>query len=172
MSIWIALLLASVVAWGDDGVAIPPQEVTYCQLAKDPSSFLGKRIRVRALYVYGFELQMLKSPVCCPLPELKMGVDFDPAMDDRSEKLFHKLDKGMGFALAVFFGRFERITNVSSQLPSGDRFQLTVDTVEKVERSVRSSGRRKDPSWVPRDCTVSISTAAKAELENGTNRHD
>jgi hypothetical protein len=158
-AIWIVVLVMSVAAWGDDSVASNPQDVDYCQLAKDPSSFTGKRIRVRALYVYGFEVQMLKSPACCPVPEPKMGVDFDPAMDDRSEKLFHKLDKGMGFALAVFVGRFERVSNVSSELPSGDRFQFTVDRIEKVEKSVRSSEPGKNPSWVPRDCVVSTATS-------------
>jgi hypothetical protein len=154
LAIWIVLLVMSVAAWGDDRVEINPQDVDYCQLAKDPSSFIGKRIRVRALYAYWFEVQMLKSPGCCPVPEPKMGIDFDPAMDDRSEEMFHKLDKGTGFALAVFVGRFERISNVSSQLPSGDRFQLPVDKIDKVEKSARSSGPGKYPSWVPRDCTV------------------
>jgi hypothetical protein len=60
----------------------------------------------------------------------------------------------MGVAIAVFDGRFERISNASSQFPSGERFQLTVDRIEKVERSVRSSSPSKDPAWVPRDCTV------------------
>jgi hypothetical protein len=114
LAIEVVLVVTVVAAWADDAVKSTPQDVTFCQLAKDPSSFLGKRIRVRALYVFGFELQMLKSPVCCPVSEQKMGVDFDPAMDDQSEKLFHKLDKGMGFALAVFVGRFERVSNVSS----------------------------------------------------------
>jgi hypothetical protein len=158
-AIWIVVLVMSVGAWGDDRVESTPQDVDYCQLAKDPSSFIGKRIRVRALYVYGFEVQMLKSPGCCPVPEPKMGVDFDTAMDDRSEKLFHRLDKGMGFAVAVLVGRFERISNVSSQLPSGDRFQLTVDRIERVEKSARFSGPGKTPSWVPRDCTVSTATS-------------
>jgi hypothetical protein len=158
LAIGFVLVVTVVAAWADDGVESARQDVTFCQLAKDPSSFLGKRIRVRALYVFGFELQMLKSPVCCPVSEQKMGVDFDPAMDDRSEKLFHKLDKGMGFALAVFVGRFEKVSNVSSQLPSADRFQLTVDRIEKVEKSARSSEPGKNPSWVPRDCTVSTAT--------------
>jgi hypothetical protein len=151
LAIWIALLATGVAAWAADGVDSAPEEVNFCQLAQNPSSFLGKRIRVRALYVYGFELQMLKSPVCCPVAEPKMGVDFDLEMDDRSQKLFHKLDKGMGTALAVFVGRFGRISNVSSQLPSGERFQLAVDKIETVERSVRWKG--KDPEWVPRNCT-------------------
>jgi hypothetical protein len=36
-------------------------------------------------------------------------------------------------------------------LPSGERFQLAVDKIETVERSVRWKG--KDPEWVPRNCT-------------------
>src|SRR3954452_3204426 len=139
LAIWIVLLVTSIVAWAHDHVDTTTQEVDYCQLAKDPSSFLGKRIRIRVLYVYGFEVQILKSPVCCPVREPKMGVDFDQEMDDRSQKLFRRLDKGMGVAIAVFDGRFERISNASSQLPSGDRFQLTVARIKRVEKSVRSS---------------------------------
>jgi hypothetical protein len=67
------VVLACSAEWADDRPASPPLDVTYCELAKHPDSFTGKTIRLRALYVYAFEVQMLKSPVCCPLPEPKRG---------------------------------------------------------------------------------------------------
>jgi hypothetical protein len=57
-------LLACRVAWAD---AMPEArlDVSYCQLAKDPSAFSGKRVRVRAIYHFGFEIQRLESLTCC-----------------------------------------------------------------------------------------------------------
>jgi hypothetical protein len=42
-----------------------PLDFTYCQLAKDPSAFSGKQIRIRVIYSYMFEVSRLKSPTCC-----------------------------------------------------------------------------------------------------------
>jgi len=155
MRVWLALwtiLLVACTASGDDKLQSPPQDVTYCQLLSNPSTYLGKRVIVRAIYTYGFEVQVLAPPVCCPEVEPKFGVEFHEEMDNRSEKLLHKLlDMGMGIALAVFVGRFDRVSNASSQLPSGDRFQLSVDRIEKVEKSARW-GLRTGPAWVPKDC--------------------
>lgn len=145
-------------AKADDNIKSPPQEVTYCQLTKNPSAYLGKQVMVRAVLEYGFEIQILKSPVCCPEVEPIVGVEFSTGMNDRSEKLFHKLDKGMGVALAVFVGRFDRVSNSSSQLPSGDRFELTVDGIETVEKSVRWH-RGSRPGWVPKNCPKPSPTA-------------
>jgi hypothetical protein len=154
VKVWLALspilLIACSAALGDNNGQSPPREVAYCQLLSNPSAYLGKRVMVRAIFSYGFEVQMLKSPVCCPQVEPQFGVEFDLA-DNRSEKLLHKLDKGMGVALAVFVGRFDRVSNVSSQLPSGERFQLSVDRIEKVEKSVWW-GQGTGPAWVPKDC--------------------
>jgi hypothetical protein len=147
---WMALSLGCCVAWarGSRDEA-PPLDITYCQLAKDPSAFTGRRIRIRAIYVYGFEVQLLKSPICCPEAGLKLGVELDDGMDDRSEKLFRRLNKGMGVAMAVFVGRLSHVSNVSSQLPSGDRFQLNVDRIEKVEKTASSKRPAKVPKWAP-----------------------
>lgn len=46
-----------------------PQDVTYCQLANDPSAFSDKRIRIRAIYAYMFEVSALRAPTCCAGPE-------------------------------------------------------------------------------------------------------
>ena len=77
MKIWIAILnvfgIACGAAWAADRPESPPQDVTYCQLAKDPDSFVGKLIRVRALYVYGFEVQMLRVPSLLPIARAEDG---------------------------------------------------------------------------------------------------
>jgi hypothetical protein len=118
---------------------------------KDPTAFVGQRIRIRAIYDYGFEVGSLKSPVCCPDKGLHVGVTISSDLDDRSEKLFRRMDKGMGTALATFVGKLDRVKNASSRLPSGDRLELTVDSIERVEKSeVWRQG--KIPTWVPNDC--------------------
>ncbi len=92
---WTALPLASCIAWADDQSESPPMDVSYCQLAKDPPAWTGKRIRVRAIYHYGFEFYRLESPLCCEERTTKIWVQADK-LDGRSERLFRKLDKGMG----------------------------------------------------------------------------
>jgi hypothetical protein len=143
--------LLSRVAWAGDRREEPPLDVTYCQLAKDPSAFIGRQIRVRAIYVHGLEIQVSKSPVCCPDHEPKVGVELKADMDHRSEGLFRRFD-GMGEALAVFVGRLGHVSNVSSRLPSGDRFQLNVDKIERVEKTASSKHSSAVPDWVPKDC--------------------
>ncbi len=148
--LWICFA-AGMAAFAADQSSTPPVEVTFCQLMKNPMAFTGKQIRIRGIYQYGFEVSFLKSPVCCPDRGLNVGIIFAPGMDDRSSKLFRKLDKGMGFALATFVGKLERVHNASSQLPSGDRLELTVDQIEKVEKSERWHNG-KNPEWVPANC--------------------
>jgi hypothetical protein len=151
---WMAVLLSCCVARAGGREEGPPLDVTYCQLAKDPSAFTGRRIRIRAIYVYGFEIQLLRSPVCCLEPPPKIGLEVSDDVDDRSEKLFRRFD-GMGEALAVFVGRLSHVSNVSSQLPSGDRFQLNVDKIEKVEKTASSKRSSTPPDWIPKDCPTS-----------------
>ncbi len=135
-----------------------PQEVTYCQLAKDPSAFSGKRIRVRAIYRYMFEIQRLEPPACCPDRMDKTWVEIVSGLEGDSLKQFNKFPKGMGLVLAVFVGRFD------AGGPYGDggyRFKLTVDRIEAVERTSRSSRRQDDPAWVPKNCETSGTAPAK-----------
>jgi hypothetical protein len=146
----VSFLIVGSAAKADDNDAAVPLEVTYCQLVGNPSAYVRKRIIVRAIYEYGFEVRVLKSPACCPEIEPKVGVAFEPEMDNHSQKLFRKLDKGMGTALVLFAGTFEKVSNSSSQLPSGERFQLSVNRIERVEKSVRWQG--SDPVWAPNDC--------------------
>jgi hypothetical protein len=121
----------------------PPQDVTYCQLAKDPSAFSGKRIHIRAIYRYMFEIQRLEPPACCPDRMEKTWVEIDAGLEGDSLKQFKKFPKGMGVVLVVFVGRFV------AGGPYGDggyKFKLAVDRIEAVERTSRSSRRQENPA--------------------------
>src|SRR4029077_9071055 len=74
-----------------------PQDVTYCQLAKDPAAFSGKRIRIRAIYRYMFEIERLEPPACCPesIGKFKIWAQIDLEPEAHSEKLFRKFPKGL-----------------------------------------------------------------------------
>lgn len=49
------------------------QEVSYCDLVKAPEQFVGKRIRVRAIYKYGFEMQRLAPQPAVRSVERRFG---------------------------------------------------------------------------------------------------
>jgi hypothetical protein len=152
MRILESFLLASIFCLSENPASEVPQaekamEVSYCQLAKMPESFVGKRIKVRAIYRYAFEINQLETAECC-LEEIEIWVEISPHLQTPSAKLFRKLPKGTGLALVVFVGRFDEGTYGTF----GDRFQLAVDQIEKVERTSRSSRRQDDPGWVPRNC--------------------
>jgi hypothetical protein len=102
-------------------------------------------MHVRAIYHYGFEFYRLESPICCEESATKIWVQAD-TLDDRSERLFRKLDKGMGWALVVFVGRFD-VNNG----PMGERYRLTVDQIVKVEKTARAR-HSEVPDWVPKNC--------------------
>jgi hypothetical protein len=131
--------------------AATAQAVSYCDLVKAPQQFAGKRIRVRAIYKYGFEIQRLDSPACCPERGVKIGVEIETGLEGDSLKFYHKFPKGMGPALATFEGTFE------SSGPYGDggyRFKFTVDKIEKLE-AVAKPSTDHHPAWVPKDCETS-----------------
>jgi hypothetical protein len=134
-----------------------PQDVSYCELAKDPAAFIGKRIRIRVIYRYAFEIERLEPPVCCPDNGPKIWVNIEPNLEGRSRKLFRKLNKGQGVALVVFIGKFEGGEVYGT---FADRFQLSVEEIERVEHTSRSSRRQDDPEWVPRNCKKSDATPA------------
>jgi hypothetical protein len=126
------------------------QEVTYCDLMRNPSSFTGRRIRVRAVYTYMFELSRLKPPVCCAKSDVPIWVEFSDQMKGNSRKLFHRFPKGMGFVLATFEGTFE------GDGPYGDggyRFKFAVDGIANLERKTNPRPPYR-PEWVP-DCEAS-----------------
>jgi hypothetical protein len=152
-----AFLLSCSMAYPNDKPDNTPQEVTYCQLARDPAAFSGKRIRVRAIYKYMFEMSRLSSPACCPERQVSIWVDFDEKLGGNSRKLFRRFPKGMGSVLATFAGRFE------GGGPYGDggyRFKFTVDEIERLEARAKPSPGR-DPAWIPKNCDASEATPAK-----------
>jgi|SRR5215467_5413052 len=125
------------------------QVVTFCELAKDPSAFNGKRIRVRAIYRYAFESSRLEAPTCCPAERSKIWVEVSADLEGKSLKLFHKFPKAEGLVLATFEGTFVTGDTYGT---FGERAKLTVHQIEKLEHTVRSSPKQVDPDWVPKDC--------------------
>lgn len=153
----VIFLLSCSMAYPNDKPDNAPKEITYCQLARDPAAFSGKRIRIRAIYSYMFEVSRLKSPTCCAERDVSIWVDFDEKLGSNSRKLFHRFPRGMGFVLATFVGRFE------GGGPYGDggyQFKFTVDQIEKLEARAKSS-RGRDPAWIPRNCEASDGAPAK-----------
>ena len=125
------------------------QDVSLCQLSKDPALFSGRRVRVRAVYVHGFEVQLLEPPSCCPEIGTRIWVQITTDLDEGSERLFRrKLNTGIGVALVTFVGVFE--TGISA--PGGIKSRLIVDEIERVERTSRAARRKDYPSWVPNNC--------------------
>ena len=122
------------------------EDVTFCELAKNPIAFSGKQIRVRAVYSYMFEISNLRSPTCCSVHE-SIWVDFDEELRGESKRLFNSFPKGMGVVLAVFVGRIE----TGEAYGTGQRIRLVVNQIDKVEAKAKPS-THKYPAWVPRDC--------------------
>jgi len=82
------------------------QDVSFCELANNPSAFSGKRIRVRGIYRYEFERQRLEAPTCCPASKTKIWMEITSDLDRKSQRLFHRFPKE-GLVLATFVGTFE-----------------------------------------------------------------
>jgi hypothetical protein len=131
---------------------IVPQDVTYSQFANNPSSFSGKRIRIRAIFVYGFELSALRSPTQCAEHDPPVWVDFDDNLQGKSKRLFHDFPKGMGFVLATFVGKIE----TGGPYGTGQRLRLIVDEIEEVE--AEQNAKRGIPVWAPHNCPSSSKT--------------
>jgi hypothetical protein len=129
----------------------PPQDVTYCQFAKNPSLFSGKRIRIRAVYRYAFEIQRLEPPECCPdsLNTSRIWVVINASIKGDSLKHFHEFPKGTGIVLATFVGTLE---SGGAYGTFADKYELNVDQIQKVEHTARSSRRQDDPAWIPKNC--------------------
>jgi len=161
-SLLACLLIAFTgVSWARSGTYSQPLDVNYCQILNGPSAFVGQHIRVRGIYDHGFELQIFKSPICCLRSEPKIGIHFNNEMGHPSERLLHKLDKHPGIAIVVFVGTLEKVSNVSSELPSGDRLQLNVEKIEKLEKFTGPGKRTPPPKWVPTNCETSADGNAK-----------
>jgi hypothetical protein len=124
----------------------PVQDVSFCQLAKAPSEFEGKPIRIRGIYRYVLEGSNFEQPECCPgqpLERFHVVINGNPMYPDaHSERLARKLTANMsGIALVVFVGTFHG--NV-----------LEVDRVVGIERLSHPKDRDHDPLWVPRHCEL------------------
>lgn len=128
------------------------QEVRFCDLAKNPAAFSGKRIRVRAIYRYAFEIDRLESSTCCPDLGAKIWVEIEPGLEGSSRKFYQRFPKGTGVVLATFAGTFESGGTYGT---FADKYKLTVDQIEKVEQTARSSRKQDDPTWVPKNCEAS-----------------
>jgi hypothetical protein len=124
------------------------QDVPYCDLAKNPGSYVGKMIRVRAIYSYGFEIQVLGPRECCPVRNGLIWVEMSPDMDRHSRRAAHKFPEGMGDALATFSGVFE---GPGTYGDGRYRFKLVVRQIENVENTAKASSTIK-PKWFPADC--------------------
>lgn len=146
--IGLALMLLCTVSSAAAQAGGAAQEVSYCDLVKEPQHFAGKRVRVRAIYKYGFEIQRLDSPDCCLVHGAKIWVEMESGLEGDSSKLYRKFPEGMGLALATFEGTFE------SGGPYGDggyRLKFTVASIEKLEHTAKASVRHQ-PTWVPNNC--------------------
>jgi len=127
----------------------PIEDTNYCQLAKNPQLLAGKRIRIRAVYSYMFEVSHLIPMTCCTGVDVPIWVDFSEDLDHRSRRLFDHFPKGSGFVLAVFVGTFEGGKVFG---PFGERFRINVDKIEAVEQQANAIDG-KSPTWASRNCT-------------------
>jgi hypothetical protein len=134
-----------------------PHDISYCQLASDPSKYAGKRIRIQAIYSYMFEVSTLLPPTCCDEHHINMWVDFDDELEGESKKLFNKFPKGMGFVLAVFVGRIE----TGDAYGTGQRFHFFVEHIEEVKQQANPP-MGKFPPWIPQNCATQTQQSPSA----------
>src|SRR5256885_250830 len=87
--------------------ANPGQNLSFCELVKNPAAFSGKQIRLRAIYRYAFESQRLEPPTCCPAPGANIWVEISTNLEGKALRLFRNFPKGHGLVLATFVGRFD-----------------------------------------------------------------
>jgi hypothetical protein len=123
------------------------EEVTYCALITAPNAYVGKEIRVRAIYRHGFEVSNLDPPECCLVKLVRIWVTTGE-LDAHSRKLFRRFQKGMGLALVVFTGVLESGGPFGA---GGCPFNLTVERIDTVEATAPISVKNR-PSWEPQNC--------------------
>ena len=128
------------------------EDVTFCELARNPNAYAGKRIRIRAVYSYMFEVSRLKSPTCCSGRGESIWLDFDDDLHGKSKRRFKSFPKGMGVVLAVFVGTVETGKVYGT---FGERVRLVVDQIDRVEEKAKTSPG-KSPTWVPQSCEGEI----------------
>ena len=124
------------------------KNIRYCDLIRDWKELLGQRIRVRAIYRYGFELSRLDSPSCCAAGGDKIWVNVGKLSAD-SAHIFGKFPKGMGVILATFEGLLE---GPGTYGDGQYRLRITVTKIENLERVWKPSD--VEPDWVPKNCNA------------------
>lgn len=142
LSILIAFLFAACLALAAENQGGALQDVAFCDLAKTPSAFAGKKIRVRAVYRYAFEVQRLEAPTGCSGQAAKIWVEVDPLLKGKSLRLLHSFPKGQGVVLATFTGTFK---NGGTYGTFADHSELLVDGIERMERPSNSSQNQGGP---------------------------
>ena len=149
LAISIAVLLSCAFAQADDSAKTAFTDLNYCDLVKNPSSFSGKRIRIRAIYSYMYEVSVLKPPTCCPESGVSIWVEVDDnSFNSNSIRLHRRFPKDAGYVLGTFVGRFE---SGESYGHMQYRFQLVVEGIEKVEAKAKGYAASK-PRWIPKNC--------------------
>jgi len=126
-----------------------PQDITYCELAANPTRFAGKEVRVKAIYRYMFEVQSLESPVCCPRSEGKIWGEISPDLEGRSLELFKRFPEGMGLVLGVFVGT---IRTGDAYGDGSYRSELLVNRIQELIHISKSPRQQDNPAWAPANC--------------------
>jgi len=140
-----------------------PEDVDFCELARNPNAYSGKRIRIRAVYSYMFEVSRLKSPTCCSEHGESIWVDFDEELHGKSKRMFKSFPKGMGVVLAVFVGRIETGKVYGT---FGEQVRLVVDQIDRVEEKAKPSAGQS-PAWVPQNCEGEIRQSPDLSCKSG-----
>jgi hypothetical protein len=120
------------------------QDVSFCMLSNRPTDFARQRIRIRGVFRFALEEEVLEQPECClggKVKKIRVSIDGNPVYPNaHSQQLTRELFKrASGVSLVVFVGTFQGGV-------------LKVDKVEKIERLARPRDIDHDPVWVPRDC--------------------
>ena len=89
----------------------PSQEtpsISYSELIKNKESYLGKTVRLKATWIYGFEWTYLCESVCGNLPKAWVEVEYDRALKKCSTpKLGEAFNNG---AQVIVLGKLEEAT--------------------------------------------------------------
>jgi hypothetical protein len=161
----IPILLFLVVCSFAQSPASPPNgdipTVNFCDLIHNAASYDKRVIRVRALYVVGFEAAYLYDPVCngeagsVNRTWVEYSDSFEKSSDPKVAKRFHSLLKsssdnkyGLGRVEVVFVGKFDGVRqtaelkikdgktlkfSVGYGHMNGYDYQITVDTIEEAK---------------------------------------
>jgi hypothetical protein len=113
--------------------AAGPQSVNYCELTRNSATYDKKQIRVRALYVVGFEAAYLYDPSCSANHTwIEFGEGYDQSTDSHVLREFGRLLKSSRqnkFNLSrvdvVFTGTFDGVKrDANLTLKDGKTFKL------------------------------------------------